>query len=34
LYKIFENDSYNTTGFASGIYGEPRTFGFEGRYHF
>jgi iron complex outermembrane receptor protein len=34
VYKIFENDSYNTTGFSTGIYGEPLTFGFEGRYHF
>jgi iron complex outermembrane receptor protein len=34
VYKIFENDSYNTTGFSTGIYGEPRMFGFEGRYHF
>jgi iron complex outermembrane receptor protein len=33
-YLIFENESYNVTGFSTGIYGEPRMFGFEGRYHF
>ena len=34
VYKIFENDSYNITGFSSVVYGEPLTFGFEGRYTF
>ena len=33
-YLIYENNSYDVVGFADGVWGEPRTFGFEGRYHF
>lgn len=33
-YKIFENDSYDSGGYTAALYGEPRMFGFELRYHF
>ena len=33
-YKVFENDSYDSGGYSAALYGEPRMFGFELRYHF
>ena len=32
VYRTYESDDYVSAGFSSGIYGEPRMFGFEARY--